>query len=150
VRALLWIELARAVHVAVATVAGVVGCGDLQVQDHHVCISTGHNSMVQLLFKDIKQEIRRHCALIDVIGDSTYTDQLGTYDHCGHEVDSCDCVVNMKRRMIVELFDFLCSVDVNLLKSRHIMWNSIVTKMEEFLLDEYLSDYIITIRSHFI
>ena len=110
--------------------------------------STGHNSMVQLLFKAIKQEIRRHFALIDVIGDSTYTDQLGTYDYCGHEVDSCDCVVHMKRRMIVELFDFLCSVDVNLLKSRHSLWNAIVAKMEEFLLDEYLSDYMITIRSH--
>ena len=105
--------------------------------------------MVQL-FKAIKQEVRRHLTLIDDIGDSTYTDQLGTYDYCGHEVDSCDCVVHMKRRMIVELFDFLCSVDVNLLKSRHSLWNAIVAKMEEFLLDEYLSDYMITIRSHFI
>ncbi len=105
--------------------------------------------MVQL-FKAIKQEIRQHLALIHDVGNSTYTDQLGTYDYCGHEVDSCDCVVNMKRRMIVELFDFLCSVDVDLLKSIHSLWNSIVAKMDEFLLDEYLSDYMITIRSHFI
>ena len=65
-----------------------------------------------------------------------------TYAICGHFEGSCDCEINGKRRLIIEMFDILCSLEgVELLRSNDRLLRIIREKMDELHEDQYLKEH---------
>ena len=89
--------------------------------------------------------VRHRLHAFDSIGYVLYThdDMPGIYAHCGHIEDCCECVEHRRRGLVIELFDFIMSVDVSYLRLKRGFWILIANKMKEFEIDPYLSDFIL-------
>ena len=113
------------------------------------CLNTRYFVHMVYCWKSFASEIRHRLHTFDSIGYVLYThdDMPGIYAHCGHIEDCCECVENRKRGLVIELFDFIMSMDVSYLRLKRGFWILIANKMKEFEIDPYLSDFILHMRT---